>query len=708
MAQQAIDSASAADKSARIINNAFQSQSREFLVQLHSTKLSPQNRGSECLPEESPSKRLCSRSVGIELENGTGSPQPSTKPSDARLKRPSQKSIPLEKRSVRRHTGGKSLEIPPDPPESNTSTATSHIPEALHSTQEVQSASDGVMEIFVAPMEVRAEAGLADSIKATDGPTGGSSIEPNTPKRRRGRPRKPVSERPSEEPNKPKKSRGRPRAVGSNDPTATILPTSHQTHKQGSEVSSPAQVTLGRLDQQPSCIVTPEVTAGAGINAQSGGQIMLPGRWKEAGISEQVDETIPESLDGRPSDSSVRHVDNTTDAHPNALEENHSDDSTESVESSEGDVQAEVLTDPELFNQEHSWRRILKAVRKVSRLTTDSGQSRKKIPIGTRTFRTFVNYVKEVSTYYKSLARHTGSDVEAEQSIESKLKARLNGLCLEVDALEESHAGNKPREMVRDIYAHAIPQMVFLLKDAFITRSPLYSAVENTRTLREVIRLLETTETLCAKARKWSVKPDTELPIVEPTSKVIYPSIRAMVSAFQSELDDRLEAKRRAKLDDDVPKMQLQKEALLQKKREQNERAKERWYQLAAADVQKKLSRQEVPFRPSPQRAPKQDQWSEEEDDALLTMLMNPTIASQPRRMDCFFAAQKLHANAPIVEQRYISALNTPRLQNKLPEHIEQRAMYLKPFMETSFMGDNMPVPDWVSSLHHRQLYIIR
>lgn len=714
------------------MNNAFKSQSRENSAQLPATSLSPQKRCSERLGEGSSSKRLRNRFVGTEPENSVDSSQPSRSPNDGRLKRPTWKPETLGRTSMLSRTGRNSLDMPPDPPGKNTIIATSKTPEALHPAQEVQSASDGAMEDSVPPAEARADGGLADSTEEKDGPTDGNFIKPSTP-RGPGRPRKHISEKSVVEQKGPKRPRGRPRAGAPEkiviDPKAP--PPRRRTSKQGREEPSPGQDTGGQLDQLPSNVqflerrglpleqrigspkgLSDEI-AETGINATSGSQTTLP---EKAGISEQPDETTRDSQDHPSSGTDLRPVENASEAQTSAEESDYDVlvDSSKTgdevrADGEDREAQPETRTDPELFDQEDSWSRIIKAARKLGRVRVNSGGKRKKIPVETKTVQTFVNRVKEASACYQALARHRNCDKEANDSIESRLKPHRQWLHLEADALSESHAGNKLREMVKDLYAHAIPQMVFLLKDAFRARSSLYSAVEDTQILKEIMRLMKITETLCRKARGWSVNPNTELPIIEPTSKVIYPSIRGMLNAFQVELDDRLGTKHRARIATGIPEMHLQRQVRRQKKLEQTAKIKEEWClsQSANVDIQGRVSSQ-VPLRPSrpsprpsPQQAPKQDQWSDKEDEALLTMLMHPAIASQPRRINCFLPIQLSYANCPIVEQRYTSALNTPNLQNKLPEHIEKRAMELKPSVQRSFRIDNKRIPAWVSSLQH-------
>jgi len=560
----------------------------------------------------------------------------------------------------------------------------------------------------------------------------GTPTEPETPARGRGHPRKEVSENHVATPKKSNRPRGRPPNKSKGkllaDPK-TPAPLD-RPRKQGSSASHDVVGQINKsssntqsLRSLSSLIVqeTPNVSAGTHMKATSGGsQSKLPNRRNEMGISDQPGNAIQSSPDDRASGGELgsadesEHTDEserrdvTSDAPANAegiddsMERSRREDEPWANAEYE-DAQSEIRTGPELFNEEENWIKTLEAARKIRKLRVNSGRKPGTIRLQTQTFKTFIRRVKEAYICYQELASRTDFEDEAEQSLESRLKAGLKWLHSEVDALDILHAGNKQREMVRDIYAHAIPGMVSLLRYAFEARSPLYSATKETRTLKEIVRLLETTHTLCKKARTWPAQPNTELPIVGPTSKVIYPTIRGMLSAFQDELDDRIEANRRATVEDYVPQMHSQQEALLLKRREETERAKERWLERAAADAQRKISGQ-TPFRPShplSQQAPKQDQWNEEQDDALLMMLMNPAIAKQPRKMNRSTCIQKSHANYLTVEVRYTSVLNTPLLQNKLPEHIEKRAMYWKPSMQTSYTDENRPIPRWVSSLDY-------
>jgi hypothetical protein len=655
-------------------------------VQLRATSLSPQKRHSERLGGGSPSKRPRIPIVNLGSSNGIDSSQPPTQPNDGRLKRPIRNAGPSGTRSLARRTGRNPLDIPPEPAENNIYAGTSTISGAPSTTREVHCLSDGGTADPLGSDEAPAGDGSAHPAVVKEGTVDGTPAEPDTPARSSGRPRKETSENDIATPKKSNRPRGRPRKETSENHIATPKKSNRprgrppneskrklfadakvpapldRTRKQG---SSAAHDYVGRTNKSPSNTQslesqsllnsqeTPEVSARVHMIATSGGsQTRLPDRPKETSISGQLGNTIRGSLDDHASGEDLGSADESeyrdaserrdvsSDANTNAegiddsTEQSRREAEAETNGEYEG-VQSEVRSGPELLNQEESWAKALEAAHKIRRPRENSRRKPGTIRLQTQTFKTFIRRLKAAATCYQDLASRTDFEEEAEQSLNSRLKADLKWLHSEVDALEILHAGNKQREMVRDIYAQAIPGMVSLLKHAFETRSPSYSATNETRTLKEIVRLLETTQTLCQKAQTWPVKPNTKLPIVEPTSKVIYPTIRAMLNAFQGELDDRIEANLRATIEDYVPRMHSQQEALVLKRREETERAKERWLERAAADAQKKLSGQ-VPFRPShppSQQAPKQDQWNEEQDDALLMMLMNPAIAKQPRRM---------------------------------------------------------------------------
>lgn len=48
---------------------------------------------------------------------------------------------------------------------------------------------------------------------------------------------------------------------------------------------------------------------------------------------------------------------------------------------------------------------------------------------------------------------------------------------------------------------------------------------------------------------------------------------------------------------------------------------------------------------------------------------------------------------------RYLQLLTLPELQEKLPEHIRQRALYSRPNLENYYEKKQGWVPDWVTSI---------
>ena len=48
---------------------------------------------------------------------------------------------------------------------------------------------------------------------------------------------------------------------------------------------------------------------------------------------------------------------------------------------------------------------------------------------------------------------------------------------------------------------------------------------------------------------------------------------------------------------------------------------------------------------------------------------------------------------------RYLQILTLPALQEKLPDHIRQRALYARPNLENFYEKKQGSVPDWVLSI---------
>ena len=92
--------------------------------------------------------------------------------------------------------------------------------------------------------------------------------------------------------------------------------------------------------------------------------------------------------------------------------------------------------------------------------------------------------------------------------------------------------------------------------------------------------------------------------------------------------------------------------------------------------------------------------WSEEEDLALyfeLEKRYSPNLTSTFMRNLLGYHCCSLTILA--ATERYTNILHTPVLQNKLFEHIRERALYCKPFLLEEYAGREGGVPEWITSI---------
>ncbi|MCJ1412126.1 hypothetical protein MMC19_006218 [Ptychographa xylographoides] len=334
----------------------------------------------------------------------------------------------------------------------------------------------------------------------------------------------------------------------------------------------------------------------------------------------------------------------------------------------------------ELFGEEDDWATILKAARSVRSSRSGKNPSRIKVPIQTSIFKKFLRRVRDtIHCYHRvGVSDTVGNNPE---HVVIQLHDHLQLLRSEVGSIVKSEDGTKNPELITDIYAHAIPSLVFLVEHALKVRSPRYSATDDTQSLQEVIRVQQLVIALGTAVRAWkATKPNIEIPIIRPTSRVILPRMRALCRAFRTELKIRRVNKRAVEEEAAKLRMYQKREKIWQRDQERILRERERKQRLATKDVLRLSQKAAFPSSHSHMQQPAaKDRWTEEQDLELLRLLMK-------------------YCHIP-VDRRYISLLNTHLLQNKLPEHIRARSLELKPSMERSYLQDQLSIPEWVSSL---------
>lgn len=175
----------------------------------------------------------------------------------------------------------------------------------------------------------------------------------------------------------------------------------------------------------------------------------------------------------------------------------------------------------------HDWAKVMEGANTVGVSNKDNVVKKGKPHLETRTMKDFVRQVRKISKFYKVSGRR--GEVEPEAQI----------LARQVESIDEDQAGNKKCEIIQDIYAHAIPELVFMLDEALAARETECSLPNHIKGLAEIIQLQDIVIHLCEKARGWKGDPVTDRLIKKPTTQKILPYMRSMRKSLHRELENR-------------------------------------------------------------------------------------------------------------------------------------------------------------------------
>lgn len=222
-----------------------------------------------------------------------------------------------------------------------------------------------------------------------------------------------------------------------------------------------------------------------------------------------------------------------------------------------------------LFGLQADWETVLQRAMDVGLSDRNGVIERKKPKLATSAIKAILEVSSELKQLFleygplyairDGLARSSSSRATALRGgIDLELR-KLNKLISQIDEFE---AGKMKSKMIRDIYAHGIPELVFLLNEVFLC----YLSTLSIRAsgLKTCLRVHGMVLDLCQKALQWHAKPETDRPIKRPTrqmfpilrniQKVFWTKQRNMQIALKSEklelaarrqLEHMLEAKRR-------------------------------------------------------------------------------------------------------------------------------------------------------------------
>lgn len=279
---------------------------------------------------------------------------------------------------------------------------------------------------------------------------------------------------------------------------------------------------------------------------------------EESEREERIDSVEAVDKDGQTSSYLDEREEGGTEAEE---EESVTERSSEVVEN---DEEAEGQEEMEIFGEKRAWKTILKGAQSVCGPKLPLNHMPKLL---TETIRDLVHDVKDAREVYGQLLPLKGIEQDSVVGLNNDLLKSLDAIDLKITKLSEKDAGSKGSEMIRDIYARAIPAMVFLLQSALETRiyhsdkpCDLKTLISVVTGLEEIIRLQEMAIRLCDKARYWKAKPvTTNRPIIKPTAHKIYPNLRNMHDAFSKRLREQ---KRKRKVKENAFKTAQKQEDL--------------------------------------------------------------------------------------------------------------------------------------------------
>lgn len=237
-------------------------------------------------------------------------------------------------------------------------------------------------------------------------------------------------------------------------------------------------------------------------------------------------------------ESPVKSGDEGSD-HEEPSQVHNDQNDNDGVSKSECDDDEEDQQNLDLLGEEKEWKKVLDAARSIcgQRLLAN------KMPkLLTNTIKDLILHIKEARDLYERLLRFADMDHDQMDGLRAQVEDSLTAIKERVndENISESKASPRQSEMIQDIYSRAIPALVLLLKDAFAFRARPPKGLHDYETLREIIDLQDMIIALCVKATRWKAKPLTDRPVINPTTRIIFPYVRSMRNrVFKNELAEQ-------------------------------------------------------------------------------------------------------------------------------------------------------------------------
>lgn len=258
-------------------------------------------------------------------------------------------------------------------------------------------------------------------------------------------------------------------------------------------------------------------------------------------------------------------------------------DAEGSVQTIESDENEGGVEEAELFGQHEAWKTVLNGTHSICGPKLPLNHMPKLL---TTKMKELLCRVREARDVYDQLLPFKGLSHDLPDGLNDELRDRLDAIELQIRTLSEQTAASEAGKMIRDIFARAIPAMIFLQRSALVSRlyhsnepCDLETLNEIVSGLREIIRLQRMTILLCEKAKNWKAKPVSTNPIKAPTTQKIFPRLRDLKDAFSKvllEQDRRRKSKQNAV---DYKIRQQERTEFLQQANQEAARKDETWHQ---------------------------------------------------------------------------------------------------------------------------------
>lgn len=292
----------------------------------------------------------------------------------------------------------------------------------------------------------------------------------------------------------------------------------------------------------------------------------------------------------------------------------------------------------ELFGQDVAWQAVIKGASSI--LGAAHTEKKKLPPLSTLEVKHIVNRIESAGYHFKWLSEKTYVDKEEMQSIAQQLVDELTDINIRLKNLKSAILASEASEddkskVIRDLYAHAIPKSVFMLRWGFLSLQREYSQPEDTNYISVMIAIQDTVLLACSIARSWKKKVISDTSIISPTSQKIFPNLRTIEQAFADQLKSRrslIKEQRNALMvasshDRRVKNAHLKKEETIKMRKE---RAIQLHLDLNQSASQK-ITSHKLASNDMPRKEPSMDiQWTDDQDLELMTQLQNPATRHLP------------------------------------------------------------------------------